>query len=109
VQNPKLTAIFPGRSQSFACPGRMKINRFLLLLLGGLVTGCATRYNVTLTNGRTITAKGKPRLDKASNCFVFKDATGHQIAMPAMRIREIAPASMSSENSSSPIQIKRRK
>lgn len=76
----------------------MKTNWLFLILLAGLVAGCATRYNVTLTSGRTITAKGKPRFDKSRNSFVFKDATGQQVDIPAMRIREIAPASMSNQN-----------
>ena len=84
----------------------MKTNWLLPLLLAGLVAGCATRYNVTLTNGRSITAKGKPRLDKASNCYVFKDTAGQQVVVPAMRIREIAPASMSNQNAPRPAKIK---
>jgi hypothetical protein len=84
----------------------MRTNWLLLLLLAGLVAGCATRYNVTLTSGRTISAKGKPRFDKTRNSFVFKDATGQQVVMPAMRIREIAPASMSSQNIPTSVNLK---
>ena len=84
----------------------MKTNWLLSLLLAGPVAGCATRYNVTFTNGQTITAKGKPRLDKASNCYVFKDAVGQQVDVPVVRIREIAPASMSNQNAPRPAKIK---
>jgi hypothetical protein len=65
-----------------------------LLLLAG---GCATHYDVVLNNGTLLLSKGKPRLDKATQCWVFTDIQGRQMAVPSIRIREIAPASMSSQ------------
>ena len=65
-----------------------------LLLLAG---GCATRYDVVLNNGTLLLSKGKPRLDKATQSWVFTDIQGRQMAIPSIRIREIAPASMSSQ------------
>ncbi len=69
------------------------------MILTGLValawlTGCAHRYVVVFSRGNEITAVGKPRLDKSSNCYVFTDAKGQQQIVPAASVREIAPASM---------------
>ena len=57
-----------------------------------LLCGCAHHYVITLDNGRRISTASKPRL--TSGQYVFKDALGQPIAVPASRVREIAPASM---------------
>lgn len=70
------------------------MNKPLLWLLLGLLlvgSGCASRYKITLTNGNVLTTKTKPRLDKASGAFLFKDAEGKPDSMPAFRVREIEP------------------
>jgi hypothetical protein len=55
-----------------------------------LPTGCALRhYDVTLTNGNVIGAKGKPRLE--SGYYVFTDMTGKQQSLPQYRVSEVAP------------------
>lgn len=67
----------------------------LSALLGSLLlTGCATRYNITLTSGNTITAYSKPRFENGS--YVYKDAHGQNAYVSAGRVREIAPNNMSS-------------
>jgi hypothetical protein len=82
------------------------MNRFQLLLLAPLLVlaagpGCATRYSVTLTNGNSYVAHGKPHLDKARNRYVFKDAgSGKMIEVSALSIREIAPYNMRSADNS---------
>jgi hypothetical protein len=73
------------------------IGGLLSLSLLLLAAGCATRYDVVLNNGTLLLSKGKPRLDKATQCWVFTDIRGRQMAVPSIRIREIAPASMSSQ------------
>ncbi len=71
-----------GTKLSFACIA-------ILTLL--LLTGCARHYTVTLTNGNTITAHSKPRLNEGGSAFVFKDRTGQTMSVPAGKVSEIAP------------------
>jgi hypothetical protein len=54
-----------------------------------LLPGCAQRYKVTLTNGNSITAHSKPRLNPEKSAFVFKDAKGKLMSVPAGRVTEI--------------------
>ena len=63
------------------------------LLLGLMLAGngCAQRYKITLTNGNVLTTQSKPRLDKTSGAYKFRDAEGKPDTMPAFRIREIEP------------------
>lgn len=67
------------------------MNRTFLLamLLTGLCAGCATRYQITLTNGNRITARSRPILDKATDTYHFKDVQGREVQVKSMRIREI--------------------
>ena len=65
----------------------------LLALIVGPV-GCARRYVMTMNNGTQVTSKGKPKLDQGT--YKFKDVTGQERMVSAGRVREIAPASMSS-------------
>ncbi len=75
-----------------------------LLLLAAMVSldGCARRYVVRLSRGVTLTSKGKPRLDKTIDCYVFKDTKGRQVVVPAISVSEIAPASMASDSATLP-------
>lgn len=67
-----------------------------ILCLGALlVTGCASHYVITMTNGVRVTTKGKPKLQEGK--YVFKDLEGKPGYVPAGRVREIAPASMSKD------------
>jgi hypothetical protein len=61
----------------------------LLALL--LLPGCANRYRITLNNGNVIDTRTKPRLDASGMTYHFKDATGREMQVTAIRIREIAP------------------
>jgi hypothetical protein len=75
------------------------MKRFLpILLLSVLLTGCARNYVITMNNGTRITTKSKPKL-QGSN-YVFKDAKGQPAQIPAGRVREVAPASMATEEGS---------
>jgi len=60
---------------------------FLLMLV--LVCGCQTRYEITLNTGNQITSLSKPKL--VQGYYVFKDATGKEIQIAAMRVRLIEP------------------
>ncbi len=65
-----------------------------LSLLAGLLllSGCASRYVVTLNNTAQITTKSKPKLKDGA--WHFKDSSGQQRSIPAGRVSEVAPASM---------------
>jgi len=41
-----------------------------------LLTGCAHRYDMTLTNGYRITNVSKPEFHKDEGAFYYKDVTG---------------------------------
>jgi hypothetical protein len=80
-------------------PARLLVPALLLVLAVG--PGCATRYSVTLTNGSSYVAHGKPHYDKARNHYVFTDAaTGRKLDVSALSIREIAPYDMRSADNS---------
>lgn len=70
----------------------------VLLLLVGLFTGCARSYVITLNNGSRITTQGKPKL--SGSTYVYKDASGKPAQVSTLRVREIAPASMATEEGS---------
>ena len=58
---------------------------------------CAQNYNIITTSGRVISARGKPHYDKANSVFVFTDASGRERRIPAGSVRQIAPASDTSD------------
>ena len=67
---------------------------FLFLPLIGaacLAAGCAQHYNITLSNNNMMSCRGKPKYDKASDSFKFKDGYGRLVSVPAFRVKEIAP------------------
>ncbi len=80
-----------------------------LLLLAGLLAlaGCTRHYVITPSRGPSFTVKGKPRYDKATGSFIFTDAIGRKYAISSASVREIAPASMSSQPPSAPVKPSR--
>jgi hypothetical protein len=70
------------------------MNKTVLILFAGLLllTGCARTYVITLNNGERISTHGKPR--QQSGMFVYRDMSGRDVAINALRVREIAPSSM---------------
>lgn len=74
------------------------MNRTVLLLLACafFVSGCAQTYVITLKNRERIQTKGKPRL--VNGFYVYKDPFGRQGAQQAILVREIAPASMATDD-----------
>jgi hypothetical protein len=69
----------------------MKNLRWLSILAALLSAGCASHYAVTLNNGTRLNVPGKPHLQGDS--YVYKDASGQEVYLPAGSVREIAPAS----------------
>lgn len=65
---------------------------FLALVL--VCAGCATRYDMTLSNGSVITARGKPRVDEQRHLIFFTDANGQTNVIPQFRVTQIEPHSM---------------
>jgi hypothetical protein len=68
--------------------------KYILLALVGasLVTGCSSGYVLTLNNGSQIRSTNKPVLKQGA--YVYKDAKGKDVFIPAGRVAEVAPASM---------------
>ena len=75
----------------------MRCLSLMLLILAGFVSGCASHYRITLNNGTQITTNSKPKLKNGD--YHYKDASGHEAFIPAGRVREIAPTSMSKDES----------
>jgi hypothetical protein len=75
----------------------MKTKILLLLLACTVLCGCANQYVITLQNGRKVNAASKPRLQEGH--YVYKDAKGQPVSVPAGRVREISPASMVKDRS----------
>jgi hypothetical protein len=63
------------------------------LLAAALLTGCAHRYDMTLTNGMRLTNVSKPILDRESGVYTYKDVSGKVRHVFAGRVVEIAPHS----------------
>ncbi len=70
----------------------MKTSLFLLIIgLASLVAGCAQHYNITLSNNNMMSSRGKPKYDRTTDSFKFKDDYGRLVSIPAFRVKEIAP------------------
>ena len=78
------------------------MNKLVITGFLGLVvlTGCAHNYVVTLNSGIRVSTTSKPRLVQGR--YYFKDAAGREVALPAARVREIAPASMARDETFTP-------
>lgn len=66
-------------------------NIFLLLVGTLLWTGCMHNYDITLVNGMKITGVSKPKLDKKSGVYMYKNVKGTKESINASRVVEIAP------------------
>jgi hypothetical protein len=70
------------------------MKRIVFICLGaGLLTGCAQRYDMTLTNGVHLTNVSKPAFDHDNGVYSYKDVTGAQRYINAGRVVEIKPHS----------------
>jgi hypothetical protein len=71
---------------------RKNMKRLVLTLLPLCVLcGCAQTYKITLRNHQELTTSSRPKFDKATETYRFKDASGNQVVLPAFRVKEIAP------------------
>jgi len=78
----------------------MKRLRFLFLLaMASALAGCANSYMMRLSNGSKIISANKPKLQ--NGYYMYKDARGEKHYISQARVFEIAPASMT-ENESGP-------
>jgi hypothetical protein len=69
-----------------------------VLVVALLLTGCAHRYDMTLTNGIRITNVTKPVLNTDTDQFTYKDVAGNERHVSAARVMEIKPHSSSGGN-----------
>ena len=70
------------------------MKNILLLLLGAVfLTGCMHNYDMTLTNGMKIPGVSKPKLDKQTGVYMYKDVKGRTNYISSARVVEIAPHS----------------
>lgn len=70
------------------------------LLAALICAGCASNYDMKLTNGMVITSKGKPRVDQKRHVIIFKDANGRTNVIPEFRVLEMGPHSTMSDDNS---------
>jgi hypothetical protein len=66
---------------------------FAGLLVVVCLTGCAHRYDITLVNGMRITRVTKPKLDKETGAYIYKNIKGEKKSINAGQVVEIAPHS----------------
>jgi hypothetical protein len=71
----------------FNCSVAKKLWGLLVLLV--LFCGCAQRYKVTLRNHQEITTSTRPKFDKATQTYRFKDSSGRPVVLPGFRIKDI--------------------
>ena len=63
----------------------------LLLIATGLICGCAQRHTVTLQNRQEYTTSSRPKFDKETGTYQFKDDAGRPIVIPGFRVKQIEP------------------
>src|SRR5437762_13976489 len=80
------------RKEPLSIKGPMMKMLLPLLAVLLVLTGCAHGYVLTLDSGNQIRAASKPHLNKGF--YYFKDTSGQQRAVFSGRVREVAPASM---------------
>jgi hypothetical protein len=91
VTGSQIILPFPGRNRTFSGMKRLPIS--LLAVLAALLSGCAHRYDMTLTNGIRITNVSRPLLDRDQGIYTYKDVTGQSREVSAGRVVEIEPHS----------------
>jgi hypothetical protein len=63
------------------------------LFFAALLTGCAHRYDMTLTNGARITNVSKPEFHRDEGTYYYKDVTGKVHHVNSGHVVEIKPHS----------------
>lgn len=71
----------------------MKLFAVLGVLLLALTTfcGCAQRYKITMHNRQEMTTSSRPKFDKVTQTYRFKDSSGQPVVLPGFRVKEIEP------------------
>jgi len=69
----------------------------LPLLAAVLLSGCAHRYDIMLTNGGRVTNVTKPVLDRETGVFTYNDVAGNEHKISAGRVVDIGPHSKKNE------------
>jgi hypothetical protein len=75
-----------------------KLALLLLLAWAVALSGCSHQYVMTLSNRSKIVTASKPKLE--NGFYVYKDARGDKHSVSQARVIEIAPASMTGDESS---------
>jgi hypothetical protein len=63
----------------------------LLLVLAGLICGCAQRYKITYHNRQEMTTSSRPKFDDKTATYRFKDDMGQEVIIPGFRVKQIEP------------------
>lgn len=63
----------------------------LFLLAFTAFCGCAQPYKITLRNQQQLTTSSRPKFDKATQTYRFKDSSGRPVVLPGFRVKEIEP------------------
>jgi len=74
-------------------PARRALNPrtlFVLLLAAAVLCGCA-RYDITLTNGGSVTNVRKPKLDKQRGSWTYVTSDGKTNIISASRVINVVP------------------
>jgi hypothetical protein len=86
VRNMVPTCVRPGFKPLIRLPHFL----VLLAILLCASSGCVSRqYTVTLRDEQVIRALNRPKLDKATATYTFKDLSGQKLTISAYHIREI--------------------
>jgi len=59
------------------------------LALTFAVAGCSKPHRITYTDGRTVTIAQKPRFDKKTGFYEYKDVTGEKVMVNKDEIEKI--------------------
>jgi hypothetical protein len=79
----------PARTQCETVSASLRnVHLFVAAVLIGLLSGCASHYDLTLSNGHRVRASTKPVLTP-EGYYVFKDLAGKDTMVNSMRVREI--------------------
>jgi hypothetical protein len=54
-----------------------------------ILCGCANRYKITLHNRQEMTTTSRPKFDKTTQTYKFKDGSGREVVLPGFRVKEI--------------------
>lgn len=62
---------------------------FLILLCTVGLSGCASEYIITTTDGQMLTSDGKPELDRDTGMLEFEDSEGRKQQIPQANVKQM--------------------